>query len=378
MQPPASRAWAHACPAAPSLGGPACQFRVGSVSIDMPTHHDEPIPPLATAYVERFRRLLDFEERQMADDMRLYRMYQVQLAANVDYDSVYELRVPGLQEWRPPSTYGDVVRLRCAATPEVAYDGFVYNVDRVKEVLFIVLRLPVELQEALDDVRFNVDFVVNRTALIAMRRALRTLDEVPTGSVVESVTLWQARPPQFHGPRLQPVRPVVLPAQALTDQELNWEQRHAVTSALAQAETVSDARTTAFGRMTIVFGPPGTGKTRTLVEMVVKLMLRLQHLYPVAPPGRLGPPAILLTAPSNQAVDILVARLAPFVKPAEMLRLNGAPALGRRRCVCWPDADRVDASCAGGWRGSSVFAHVCGGAGRGHAVLLCRPRQHVL
>ena len=307
----------------------------------MSTHHDKPIPPLATAYVDHFRQLLDFEERQMADDMRLYRMYQVQLVANADYDGVYELCVPGLQEWRPPSTYGDMVRLRCAATPEVAYDGFVYNVDRAKEILFIVLRLPIELYETLDDIRFNVDFLVNRTALVAMRRALRILDEVPTGSVMESVTLWQIRPPQFHGPRFQPMRPVVMPAQVLKDQELNWEQRHAVTSALVQAETVNDARTTAFGRMTIVFGPPGTGKTRTLVEMVLKLMLRLQHLYPVAPPGRLGPPAILLTAPSNQAVDILVARLAPFVTPVEMLRLNGTSAL---ECVATCGSLRLTAS----------------------------------
>jgi hypothetical protein len=47
----------------------------------------------------------------------------------------------------------------------------------------------------------------------------------------------------------------------------------------------------------VVFGPPGTGKTRTLVEAV-------RHILRWKPVSRL-----LLTAPSNAAADIFIERL---------------------------------------------------------------------
>ena len=60
----------------------------------------------------------------------------------------------------------------------------------------------------------------------------------------------------------------------------------------------------------LISGPPGTGKTRTVVEMVLQIL-------------RLQPEAcILLCAPSHAATNTLVLRLRDHLKPTEMLRLN--------------------------------------------------------
>lgn len=84
---------------------------------------------------------------------------------------------------------------------------------------------------------------------------------------------------------------------ALMDEELNEPQRRAVTRALA-AQTVS-----------LIHGPPGTGKTRCLVEVVRQLVARGER--------------VLVSAASNLAVDNLAERLADHGAP--VLRL-GHPA----------------------------------------------------
>ena len=284
----------------------------------------ESVPPLDDDYVEHFRRLLVLEEQQMTNDMRLYRLYNVKLTRDASNAGIYRLHVPGLQEWRPPTVYGDRVRLRTEAPRLVAFDGVVYHVDRLQEVLAVSFALPPNIEARLATLKFHVDFLVNRSSLAAMLRALRVLGASGEPTVVEAVTRPSRLLQNGHRGGAVPSRPVALLDDALTDRGLNWEQRDAVLAALAQAQAQAQARAEAVvpGRMLVVFGPPGTGKTRTLVEIV------LQLLAAAALAGHTAP-ALLLTAPSNQAVDILVNRLAPHVRPTEMLRLNGANA--RRR-----------------------------------------------
>jgi superfamily I DNA/RNA helicase len=60
----------------------------------------------------------------------------------------------------------------------------------------------------------------------------------------------------------------------------------------------------------LISGPPGTGKTRTVVETVLQIL-------------RVQPEAcILLCAPSNPATDTLVLRLKNHLTPDQMFRLN--------------------------------------------------------
>ncbi|PWN50803.1 P-loop containing nucleoside triphosphate hydrolase protein, partial [Violaceomyces palustris] len=59
-----------------------------------------------------------------------------------------------------------------------------------------------------------------------------------------------------------------------------------------------------------ISGPPGTGKTKTLVEATLQILRRQPDAN------------ILLCAPSNSAADTLTKRLTRTLKPQEMFRLN--------------------------------------------------------
>ncbi len=59
-------------------------------------------------------------------------------------------------------------------------------------------------------------------------------------------------------------------------------------------------------RVALIQGPPGTGKSTTITAMVLQILFRWRSAHP-GDPNRF--PRILLTAPSNAAVDELVRRL---------------------------------------------------------------------
>lgn len=86
------------------------------------------------------------------------------------------------------------------------------------------------------------------------------------------------------------------------DQQLNREQQKAIESICSQN----------YGSLPfLISGPPGTGKTKTLVETALQLVMNVD-----------GVDHILFCAPSDQAADTLVQRLGSHLQPNELLRLN--------------------------------------------------------
>ena len=87
----------------------------------------------------------------------------------------------------------------------------------------------------------------------------------------------------------------------LRDEQLNYEQQKAVNTVLNEA----------YGPVPfLISGPPGTGKTKTLVELALQKIHENQNEH------------LLLCAPSDPAADTLVLRLSKYLKPAELLRIN--------------------------------------------------------
>ena len=88
----------------------------------------------------------------------------------------------------------------------------------------------------------------------------------------------------------------------LQDKLLNHEQLKAVDS----------IRRRDYGDVPfLISGPPGTGKTKTLVETAMQLITK-----------RTSTSHILISAPSDPASDTLVHRLKKYLAPSELFRLN--------------------------------------------------------
>ncbi|PVH92995.1 P-loop containing nucleoside triphosphate hydrolase protein [Periconia macrospinosa] len=92
------------------------------------------------------------------------------------------------------------------------------------------------------------------------------------------------------------------PHRGLFDSQLNYEQVQAVNSVCK-----NDYGTLPY----CISGPPGTGKTKTLVEIAMQLLKDniVDH--------------ILICAPSDQAADTLALRLKNYLSATQLFRLNG-------------------------------------------------------
>lgn len=91
--------------------------------------------------------------------------------------------------------------------------------------------------------------------------------------------------------------------QKFFDQNLNWEQKKAVESIFSRSHGVLPY---------MISGPPGTGKTKTIIEAVLQLVKNSND----------SSNHILLCAPSDPAADTLCQRLVHYLSPSQMLRLN--------------------------------------------------------
>lgn len=86
------------------------------------------------------------------------------------------------------------------------------------------------------------------------------------------------------------------------DNELNWEQKKSVESVCSRN----------YGTLPfLISGPPGTGKTKTLIELAIQLLKSDE-----------GVSRILFCAPSDPAADTIVQRISAHFQPTELLRLN--------------------------------------------------------
>lgn len=132
--------------------------------------------------------------------------------------------------------------------------------------------------EFLEDAAVNLDREAPEVSFVRGEQAIARVRAAEPGSALGQLreTLFGERPPEFQ-PRAGAPR-------AFFDQGLDTTQRDAVEHALSAQ------------RVALIHGPPGTGKTRTLVEVIRQAVADGQR--------------VLVAAPSNTAVDNLGERLA--------------------------------------------------------------------
>ncbi|POS77838.1 hypothetical protein DHEL01_v203779 [Diaporthe helianthi] len=208
----------------------------------------------------------------------------------------------------------------------VLFSARVLNVSRANELLILRVSglpggFPTERTE-----RFNVEFPCPVERYLPMQYALPIVQEglsrLPehlgarrspadsssaglVGSTIEKPALHWIQSMLFPTQRDSNMQEKLHAGQfrqRFLDQVLNWEQKKAV-------EAVCGGR---YGKLPyLISGPPGTGKTKTMIEIA------LQLLKDTSVHGH-----ILLCAPSDPAADTLVHRLQQHLKTSEMLRLN--------------------------------------------------------
>ncbi|XP_007546936.1 putative helicase mov-10-B.1 isoform X1 [Poecilia formosa] len=257
-------------------------------------------------YSLRFHLLLHLEEIQMEEDIKNYNLYNQTMTKDQGNRKLLVLKVPGVAENRPSVLRGDCLWVRKSGNTTssmTVYKGYVHRVELDRVKLGFANRL---LDIFITNMTFDVEFTFNRLTLKLQHRAVdlavkHKLKEVlfPSETASKKVSVAEL---SMLNHRI----------------ENNPEQRKAVQHIIAASSKPAPY---------IVFGPPGTGKTITMVEAINQVI-------------KADPSAhILACAPSNSACDLLCERLKPHMSTFELYRMyassrdpNSVPKDLRKYC----------------------------------------------
>ncbi|KAI9352277.1 P-loop containing nucleoside triphosphate hydrolase protein [Zopfochytrium polystomum] len=264
---------------------------------------DDPFPMTVETLPDSLMQLQYIEELQMERDIRNYDMEALIIKGQGSFringssmtSSFFSLRVPGLAEKRPSVLYGDSIYASTKNDPSIEYEGRVHDVNAENVHLVFSSQFEAIFNPKLI---FRIRFEYSR---------------VPLRCCYQALDLVKGLDPQLLFPtRVPDARKGAIPLSPLRDEaagmaELNGEQRMAVRNVVERRH----------GHVPyVIFGPPGTGKTKTIVQCIVQ-----SHVCKRNDP-RHASEHYLVLAPSNLAADLLIEKLADFFNQEEMLRLN--------------------------------------------------------
>uniref|UniRef100_A0A3B3ZT78 RNA helicase n=1 Tax=Periophthalmus magnuspinnatus TaxID=409849 RepID=A0A3B3ZT78_9GOBI len=223
-------------------------------------------------YAEKFKLMLFLEELQMEVDIQRY---------NIPNDNQPE--VPGVAENRPSVLRGDQLLAYPIGESNKKYRGYVHCVqlDSVK------LGFSSELLDIfIEGMKFNIEFIINRLTLRIQHRAAEFAERSALAPVLFPWVAMKNCSVQLK----------------LFDRKLekNPEQYRAVQHIVAGSSKPAPY---------LVFGPPGTGKTVTVVEAIKQIEKCKANCH------------ILACAPSNSAADLLCKKIRDHVDVSSVFRM---------------------------------------------------------
>uniref|UniRef100_A0AAR2LAW3 RNA helicase n=1 Tax=Pygocentrus nattereri TaxID=42514 RepID=A0AAR2LAW3_PYGNA len=274
-------------------------------------------PLCLSSMIPRFSALLWLEELQAEKELKEFTISGALLRKGAVY---LHLEVPGLSEGRPNLFIGDRVVLKkpCSGGCVVEYIGYVTEISEED----VSLRVNSEFQKSYLGEPLDVEFTFNR---VTIRRCHCALEQTKHfGENVLFPRVLQLQSPIWTGkwepeqlqvenegepPRQDKKVYLHMPAKPIPNLgqffncNLNPAQKEAVKRILS-----GDCRPTPY----VLFGPPGTGKTVTLIEAILQVYHRV--------PGS----RLLVCTPSNSAADLICIRLheSGYLHAASLARVN--------------------------------------------------------
>jgi helicase MOV-10 len=274
-------------------------------------------------YLRHWWVLLNIEENRHVGDLKSLDVHNTSFRMNTRYPGEkvrVAVNIPGVDEKRPNLTYGMAINLRVTKNDNgksSTFEMMGYVADRRGTNVQIDLssRSMMEcaaatgaasLEAFLTQTIFHLRFTHQKDYFQAMRLALLFLH-------TDHRTLFPTRNSlkRSANKRSNAIVDAVVnkltDSAAWVDNQVNGEQRVAVGTILSGECGFAPI---------VIHGPPGTGKTKTVVEAVNQIVRADFALNAYAHRK------ILLTAPSDIACDIICSRLSASLGTNEMHRMN--------------------------------------------------------
>lgn len=284
-----------------------------------------------------FRRWLRLSMLDREAESQLYKNFDAfHVSLKWDGDSsncLLNIHVPGLEDQRPNVSLGDMILMRLAVQPN--YAMYVCRVvDVIGSKATVTVRVPETFPKSGGTNHFDYKYSMPHMQLsrgyrespppkvhirfvppptrhivyaVALERAMHArLSILPTKTSETPMTNTPARLDSSSD------APVLSPRIHM---QVNEEQELAISGFLQKIRDRIFKQNPNNSAISVLFGPPGTGKTRTVVELAARI---LEH-YPNM--------RILACAPAPFAADALASALGvqkdgAGLKPGEMYRIN--------------------------------------------------------
>ncbi|WWC71188.1 uncharacterized protein I206_105141 [Kwoniella pini CBS 10737] len=287
-----------------------------------------------TYYSRHFSELLSLHLSALMKDCQRSRLSctVIQPFLIAGLQDTYRIYVPGIREDSPRLNIGDRMIIRglyqqMQLASHSVIEAEVVGLEKAKSWVYVrsphLIGLDGEQAELKKDhvqysenesngsivgIRCQISFLLNVKPVCDMQDAVRTLG-ILQGVGFGIVQRWLF--PEIHHAQSE-TSDRTRPEIGWIDSGLNDEQKNAISEITTREHRVPY----------LISGPPGTGKTKTVVEAALQILLNHPDSY------------ILICAPSNSAADTLARRLClpshadsitntrPIIEPGSVLRLN--------------------------------------------------------
>ncbi|CAH0546496.1 unnamed protein product [Brassicogethes aeneus] len=330
-------------------------------------------------YEDKFHTLLYLEE--ISEKLALQN-YDQDLACFIRNGEYLMLEINNLKERRPSLLVGDkIIASDPTKQDNKDFEGFIHKVGGNH----VYLKFSPMFHDSYNGEDYSIRAVCGRGSLRSMHHAIflavkmlgkdilfctqlteREL-QVNLRSEEKQITRRQALEKMYKLKNKTPVKETAQPKSIdWYNESLNCYQKEAVKNIL-----LGVARPLPY----VIFGPPGTGKTVTIIETILQLLRMIPHCR------------LLVSAPSNSASDLIALRLinSGVLKPGDLVRVisfsylmsellpgelvpySATLSLGREGTV--PSAEVLKTGMTLGCSSSAIGRHritvsTCGSAGR--------------